>query len=274
MGWIAWGVLVALFLFHGWRTAEALLHVWPENAEVQFVWQEALTKAARYLDETDEVEAVAVGGWTPETMDPPTMELTLRREELVLRYFDPREGVVLPVGGGIRSSNFQSQIVRPTILPFHPLVASALERMGVRGEALPSFTVYRLPEPLVARPQIALQAQFGEELHLLGYDIGTSCTAERCTLLTYWQVTATAASQRRLFLHLLDEGGTLLDQDDGLGAPALYWQVGDLILQVMEVAAVTAETELHLGVYDPQTRVRLLTEAGDEFVSFKPMLNH
>ena len=66
------GVLVLLLLYHTWATVDGLWRVWPANDEVQFVWQAALTEAGAHLDAAAEAGPVAVGGWTPETMDPPT----------------------------------------------------------------------------------------------------------------------------------------------------------------------------------------------------------
>ena len=37
--------------------------------EVQFVWQAALTDMAAYLDESPGDTPVAIGGWSPATMD-------------------------------------------------------------------------------------------------------------------------------------------------------------------------------------------------------------
>src|SRR5690606_11546462 len=69
--------LGALAIFAAGSTANDLWRVWPRNEEVRFVWQAALTEAAAFLDHSAESGPVAVGGWTPDTMDPPTMTLTL-----------------------------------------------------------------------------------------------------------------------------------------------------------------------------------------------------
>jgi 4-amino-4-deoxy-L-arabinose transferase-like glycosyltransferase len=44
---ITGGALVLLFLYHAWATVDGLWRIWPANDEVQFVWQAALTEAAR-----------------------------------------------------------------------------------------------------------------------------------------------------------------------------------------------------------------------------------
>jgi hypothetical protein len=238
------------------------------------VWQAALTEAARYLDESAVNGPVATGGWTAETMDPPTMELTLRREDLQLHYFDPREGVILPgeIVNGQRSTvngqleESQSQIVRPVILPFHPLVEEALAGLRTEGEEKNGFILYRLATPAPVRPGFPVEATFGNELQLLGYDVEEPCDTNSCTVATYWRVIQPVGDPRRLFLHVVDEAGEIVAQDDGLGAPAAYWRAGDVIIQILEVEDVPPGSQVRVGVYNPITQERLLTESGDEAV--------
>jgi hypothetical protein len=272
--WLVWLVLVGLFLFHGWHTADALLRIWPANEEVRFVWQAALTEAARYLDESTANGPVAIGGWTPETMDPPTMELTLRRDDLHLRYFDPREGVILPeeiANGPVSTVNGQleeqqSRMVRPAILPFHPLVEEALARSGTESEEENGFILYQLAAPGAVWPVFPVETEFGNELQLLGYDVEKPCDTNSCTVAAYWRVVQPAGDPRRLFLHVVDEAGEIVAQDDALGAPATHWQAGDVIIQILEVEEVPPASQMRVGVYNPITRERLLTESGDEFI--------
>jgi hypothetical protein len=54
-------LFAVLFFYHAGRTAQALFTVWPQNEEVRFVWQEALTEAAVYLDNAREAGPVTIG---------------------------------------------------------------------------------------------------------------------------------------------------------------------------------------------------------------------
>jgi hypothetical protein len=62
-------------------------------------------------------------------------------------------------------------------------------------------------------------------------------------------------------MHLVSESGDIVAQDDALGAPAEYWQSGDVIIQQHMVAlpALGEQLEIRLGVYNPQTGQRLMT---------------
>ena len=251
-------LLLILLIVAGLSTVANLWRVWPANDEVRFVWQAALTEAAAYLDASPATGAVAVGGWTPETMDPPTMVLTLRRDDLALRYFDPTQSVILPAA----VDGQPSRLILPTALPLAPHLRRLLapwERQ--QGE----FTLYELPARLDIGPQRALDADFGGELRLLGYDVVAGCDADGpCQLATYWQVTAAADGPRRVFLHAVDATGEIVAQDDRLGVPAEHWQAGDLFVQLLTLPRTAAEQ--HLGVYDPTDGRRLMTDGGDYLI--------
>ena len=251
-------LLLVLLLVSGWNTATGLWCVWPSNAEVRFVWQAALTEAAAYLDVSTSSGPVAVGGWTPETMDAPTMELSLRRDDLSLRYFDPGQGVIIPAareGESIR-------IITPNALPF---VSPVDEMFAEWKQPMGEFTLYELPAQPPIAPQISSEAVFDDELRLLGYEtVGPCAAGDPCRLVTYWQVLVPAGGSRRMFLHAVDESGRIIAQDDRLGAPAEYWQPGDVVIQLLTLPTTTGE--LRLGVYDPRDGRRLIRETGEQYV--------
>jgi len=249
--------LMGLLVISAASTAIGLWRVWPANEEVRFVWQAALTEAAAYLDHSSEGGPIAVGGWTPETMDPPTMELSLRRDDLSLRYFNPAEGVILPAspaGEAIR-------IVTPRILP----LAGALDGNVPEGVADGDFVLYEVPADITISPEHVVGAEFGDQLLFLGYNLVGPCVAgEACEVVTFWRVIAPADGPRRLFLHAV-VGDEVVAQDDGLGAPAEHWRAEDVVIQILSLDRVT--DRLRLGVYDPADERRLSTTAGADHVA-------
>ena len=275
---VAGGALVLLLLYHAWATVDGLWRFWPANDEVQFVWQAALTEAGAHLDAAAEAGPVAVGGWTPETMDPPTMELTLRRDDLALSFFNPTESLLLPDPGG-----GAARLVRPAILPLAPELEALLGQWDVLpADAAPGrqFALYRYETQPLVQPTVAADVVFGDEVSFLGYDPGPTCAdpAAPCTLTTYWRVLAPTGAPRRFFLHVLGEDGAVLAQADRLGAPAEYWRAGDVVVQLLtlpatdrpdrssEICQVCRGGEVRLGVYDPTDGRRLLTESGEEYL--------
>jgi hypothetical protein len=275
---LAGGVLVLLLLYNTWATVDGLWRIWPANDEVQFVWQAALTEAGAHLDAIAEAGPVAVGGWTPDTMDPPTMELTLRRDDLALGFFNPTESLLLPDPGGSAA-----RLVRPAILPLAPELEALLGEWDVLpADAAPGrqFAIIRYETQPLVQPPVAADVVFGGEVVFLGYDPGPTCAdpAAPCTLVTYWRVLAPTGAPRRFFLHVVGADGTVLAQADRLGAPAEYWRPGDVIVQLLALPATdrpdrSSETcqvcrggELRLGVYDPTDGRRLLTESREEYL--------
>jgi len=267
--WLPFLGIALVLLFHLARTVWAVYFVWPANPEVQFVWQEALTEAAFYLDALDDAGSVAVGGWTPETMDPPTMELALRREDLALRFFHPEQAVLLPAG----ALGETARLVYPTILPPHRALQAQLDRWGMTSSYSNAFTAYELDALPSPAPHFPAAVSFGQELVFRGHTFFEGCrpaAAGPCQIVTFWRVVGPAAGPRRFFLHAVTDDGEIAATGDGLGAPAVHWRPGDLIVQrhQLEVDAIAPYT-LNLGVYNPETGRRLLTDAGADHAILK-----
>jgi 4-amino-4-deoxy-L-arabinose transferase-like glycosyltransferase len=256
-----------LILLHIVWTAVAIFHLWPGNAEVQFVWQTALTEAAVYLDDRPDIDDVAVAGWTPATMDGPTMRLSLRRQDARLRHFEAGRTLLIPAAAPDQSR----LIVRPTILPLQPALESYLRQWSVGRPAGHHFSGYELPGALAISPANRVGESFGGEFTWLGYEL-VNCPASAmvpgspsCEWVTFWRVDTIPGGPRRLFLHLVDERGDILTQADVWDGPAVNWQAGDIILQYHQVETPAVLFEMRLGVYDPVTGVRLPTAVGHSY---------
>jgi len=258
-GWVhiayRMGLLLLFVANIGWTVRDTFI-TWPGNRdEVQFVWQKALTDGAHYLDNSPAITHAAIAGWTPDSMDEPTMELTLQRDDLTLRYFSPNKTLVIPSG-------LPAEIIRPTILSLHPALEAQLLTWSVESAAAATFTHYPLGQLPIPNPALPNDTVFGDEFRFLGL---SALNTQPSALITYWQVVQTPPSARRMFVHLLDESGEIVVQDDGLDAAASSLQPGDLILLVHSLPLPATYT-LRLGVYDPETGQQLTTDAGDSFL--------
>lgn len=236
-------------------TVQGIFTIWPQNEEVQFVWQKALAEAAVYLDASTEDGPVTIIGWTPGTMDPPTMALSLRRTDLDLRYTSAGT-LILPTVASMQTI----RIIRPTILPFSPALEAQLVAWNATVHTRDSFTLYVLPSMPSVQPHNPATAHFDGQLRFLGHSTTLASETPALHLLTYWQVMVPAGGPRTFFLHLVDEAGNVLAQDDRLGASAEHWQPGDVLVHhhTLSLAAVpAAETagslSLRLGVYNPHS---------------------
>jgi len=265
-------VCLGIFLYNGARTTNAVFRTWPSDGEVQFVWQQALTHIAGYLDGEVNLDSAAIGGWSPESMDPPTMALSLVRDDLDLRFFDPTNSVIIPQSTGKSITEEATGIFHPTILPIDLELASILVNLvGLPGQ-FEDFTAYRITRPVQVDPQFSYDTTLGNEITFLGYDLDRQTGSEKdstlFSLVTYWQIVTTFDEPRRIFLHLVDTEGNIIAQDDLLGAPSSHWSPGDILLQSLSLSGPSEDQglELRLGIYNPTSGLRLTDRDGVEFV--------
>jgi 4-amino-4-deoxy-L-arabinose transferase-like glycosyltransferase len=261
-------VPILLLIFYAGWTMWSLFVVWPHNEEVEFVWQKALKEIANHLDDTPNAGPVAIGGWSPNTMDPPTIELTLRRTDLDIRYFgsdsqtEPINTFILPhavAGEEIR-------ILLPTVRPFAPALQTKLSQFGATPTEYNAFTSYTIRTTHYV-PNLTIPTPFNNEILFLTYQRVEN------GLITIWQVLASTSEPRRFFAHALNANGDIIAQHDGLDAPAAYWQSGDFILQFHMLPITSDITAYRLGLYNPNTCPacqNLHTADGAEFILIQP----
>jgi hypothetical protein len=124
------------------------------------------------------------------------------------------------------------------------------------------------------RPQHALTYELGGQIALVGYDgpaeldepgsalLGSNATV---TLTLYWEALQAPQGDYKVFVHLLDETGTLVAQDDTFPRDGRYptwaWQPGDLVPDPHELTLPEARPpgpyHCLVGMYQPDTRERL-----------------
>ncbi len=265
-----------LIVTHIWWTVGNVFHRWPQNAEVQFVWQAALTDMAGYLDDSIEDSPAAIGGWSPATMDAPTMYLSMQRRDLATRFFgsdsmsEAVTTVIIPAWGdairtGAAAEGSGARLLRPVARELSPGLEAQLVQWGGEPQNMGTFVVYSLSAPGGIQQLVMTGESFDDQIELVAYkfpDDPLQCRGDQCTVLTYWRILAATDEPRRFFLHVLD-GDDLIAQHDGLDAPAQWWQMGDLLVQEHLLPALNGkEVELRLGVYNPESGQRLLLADG------------
>ena len=259
-------LLLTLLLFYASRTSVLQFQTWPNGGDVPFVWQAAFTEVARYLDGRSDLSAASIAGWSPSTMDSPTMTLLRRNDDLPLSHFDPQEGtLILPDSEPV-------VVLRPSDLPLDPFWETQLIEWGFTPSPLHPFTLYEMQQKPAIELANPMNIQFGEELLLLGYEWG-----EGGDLVLSWLVTAVPTAPRQQFIHSLAADGSQLadtyrfDAPDPQGIWFPHWQPGDLILQRLSLPALDQATQLRLGWFNPTTCTpgpcqNLRTGDGAEFV--------
>ena len=276
-------ILTSLFLMiYIFRTGTDLFWTWPANDEVRFVWQANLTEIAHDLDkavaqeEAQSIDGVAIAGWSPDSLDSPTMQLSMRQFDAVeIRHF----GVVGEINTLIIPSG-SFRLYKPTQLPLHPYLQEYIETAvpSLEIEIDNSFEMITgngpLPfDQLLDKPISFSYSTNGREqaIDLTGYRLEKDTEGDRVDLITAWTIKENGSAQLpniQFFLHLLDQNGEQLTQYDGLDAPSRFWLAGDQLIQVHPVPFVEGGVTLRLGAYvngaPPQPQFQ--TEAGELFI--------
>jgi 4-amino-4-deoxy-L-arabinose transferase-like glycosyltransferase len=163
----------------------------------------------------------------------------------------------------------------PIIHRLSPLSLAAAANLGMGALALVALAGYLAPA--YARPPgfaadtavpNPVNAQFDTFVRLRGYDWGpaTLQAGQPLDLALYWEVTERPPGDYLLFVHLVDEAGTMVAQRDtfpGLGNfPSSQWQPGDRFIETIrlyapETAYTPAEATLSVGFYAPVEGYRL-----------------
>jgi hypothetical protein len=121
--------------------------------------------------------------------------------------------------------------------------------------------------------QPPLDYQVGVDLgnlaRLVGYNLTENDSSLDLELV--WLGLEETATSYRVFVHLLDDAGNILDQSDGEPSqwtrPTSGWMPGEYIVDQHQLGDIDGASELRIGLYDPDTGVRLRTGDGLEFVS-------
>ena len=253
-GRISWiTILTIAVTWDSSRTLHAIHRIWPQSSEVQFVWQQSLTEIARTMDKMPTIPTTILG-WSPDTMDPPTMELALKTDRPDLRFAGGTNGVsalVLPQENG----NF-GWLFRPNSPRLHiePELETFLNN-HTNTQEQPDLIFY----PIIGDPTTAIthptNVQFGDELTFIGH---APCTTG-CTLVTFWRINTPTTEPRSAFLHATNADGTPISQSDIILPPLRHTQPGDLLI-IQHTINPENTIQLRTGIYHTQTWQRLQTQ--------------
>jgi hypothetical protein len=254
-GWIVIGVSAVVNL--GWTSWDYFVR-WREIPETQFVWQTDLRDLADWLDAKPNLKDVTIGGLSATSMDEPSLQLMLVREDLQPRWCDPGSplgtggGFVVPWGGG--------WLAIPSITPVNSGLANQVESSWGGGARLVAerFTAFRLERPERHPGPLNIGFTGGVTLYHVqmpspeGFVPGASVA-----LTSLWKAEEETPSSLKAFVHLVDTDGDIHVQHDGLDCPSRFWQMGDLILQShtlnFPVNLAPGRYRVRIGLYDSDT---------------------
>ena len=291
----AWAgpLMIALLLaFNGVLSCQAYFVAWANAPEVRELYQGGITAVAHELDAHDPPGPVAVGApyvnyWHP--WNTVGFDLALRREDLVVRWFNPAGGWVWPVDAGPATYYFPTdplgaQTFDPalkalftadaTLLPttsddftaFRVAYPAALEQ---RLDAL-ADTPLAWPPELVHLPPPTLPLVFGDRFALLGAELQEDSVPPggELRLVTYWEVLIADPTPVVVFVHLTSDGQDIWGQRDWLDVRPVGLRPGDRFAQVhlvpVKPEALPGPYYVQLGLYSPDTLLRLPIATGAE----------
>jgi len=244
---------------------------------------------------------VGLSGLAIDQVDVQTFDAAFGANDLSLRWFDARGGLVLPAGGrdawyllaeatppdpALRTRFFatlspwgQRQTIdgRPYVL--YRLSAADVARLSMPAGQSPAWwsPAATFPAGFERRP-LPLPADFEGRLAFLGYEPSTDRLrpGEELVLLTYWRVEAAFEPPLALFVHLLDESGQVRAQHDGLAIDPVGLETGDVFVQAHRLAipADVPAGEYHgeIGVYRPDNGHRWAVYADETALTDRLLL--
>ena len=144
--------------------------------------------------------------------------------------------------------------------------AVSLGQLQVRGRAR-NYTV-----PSIAQRR---QIQLGDSIELMGYDLGAEQArpGDQIHLKLIWRAKKQVSQSFKVFIHVVDVGGKLLVQKDGVpgnwALPTDTWAAGEVIVDPYVIPippeATPGNYRVQVGLYDPTSGQRLLAiEAGSQ----------
>ncbi len=250
--------LVLTLSLTGAGTYHAYFSSWATHPDVRVAYHNHVVELGHYLDRSMAPGPVVITSLYPgEYHDPYTMEVTLRRDDLSLNWVDGREAVYLPAKPARLFVEAQTalpaalwDVMRQDAVPFVTLTFGAdaipAETRGYlwdtsatwRRMATEARTAALIADGDPAQPAahlpLDLPADYGAIVRFRGYTLSQLLGDGGATLelLTLWEVLAPTNADLVVFAHLLDGEGTLLTQDDRLGAPSWQWRPGDRFAQL------------------------------------------
>lgn len=118
------------------------------------------------------------------------------------------------------------------------------------------------------QPQNPTRLVFGKQIELIGYDAPNpgkgSQAPEQYALTLYWKRVGPISKDYTVFIHLLDDEGRIVAQQDRAPVNGAYqtsfWENGEVVADQYALASSRQASRIELGLYSPDTGERLLVE--------------
>jgi hypothetical protein len=229
--------IILLYVAMAVTTWRDYFQTWANHPEVRVQYETTLATAVDYLNANGRGE-VALSTITPGRYHSPALAaMTLKNEDVTLRWFDGRGSLLLP----------RSESATVVLPGFTPLPA-ALARYFDTAELVDTLPMresdrdrplrfYRVDRPTMLadwrRRLTPAEARFGETLDLGGFELlpAAARPGDQVAVVTFWQ-TRQPLEEVVLFTHVMGPDGVPIAQADRLDVPGYSWMAGDSFLQL------------------------------------------
>jgi hypothetical protein len=125
--------------------------------------------------------------------------------------------------------------------------------------------------------QHSTDIRFGDVLRLWGYTL--EATGDDLQLTLVWRAEQAVSADYKVFVHMVDEDGAIIDQRDAMPQgntyPTSLWEAGEYVTDLYELRLPDRSFSLRIGLYLPETGERLPVFAGgthlpDDYLVINP----
>ncbi len=265
-GQLAAAIVVGLLLAVGGPlTGRRYFIDWAERADLLLESDGDLVATASFLDQmdlTDETIFVSALHYRH-----PTMAFLSQRYEDI-KWLPGSEAVVFPEQGEavyIYPHNSPRPEWAAGFLPDSTEIQPPHTGTGLSGQ--PLFKAYRRSGPPQLVPEVLVNANFGDNITLLGYEFGP-LNEDSLALNLYWRIDRPPPGGLMPFVHLEDAWHYRWGQVESVAYPAEQWAAGETVVQQVRTplrpGLPPGDYRLHIGLFDPESgrQVSRLDAAG------------
>jgi hypothetical protein len=166
-----------------------------------------------------------------------------------------------------RGSRLPAQLVQ-TSAPVRRLdEGTAVEIGHLRWARLFGFWRLEQEKPASPAPQVRLDARFGNQIKLLGYDLAQGqaplAPGQSVAITLYWQALARPSQDYHTFAHVYDNAGKVAAQSDGVTGddqPSSWWFPAQVYTETRTItlpAVIPDAPSVSIGLYLLETQERL-----------------
>ena len=270
--------LVAVVLV-GQRAYVDYYTIWPfVGAGWEKNYNASVIAAIDYLQKNDDsIPSALISSYSIEDAHPTLAEVLLEQPNLQLRWSNSGQAFGLPAGhtstywfvasdqwiDQALSAKISQQTIETEYTPYFSLREASFDQwqVGITPlSLLPTTSVSPQSDAVLQAFPITL-AEKVQLLNVLEFP-ETLPVGQSVTFFTTWSVLrADRGRALAMFVHLLDEQGGIVAQQDGLGYPLHTWRTGDRFLHVHHLAGETLPAGrywVQLGIYEHETGQRWL----------------